>query len=289
MSEINEEIEVKEPLQIIEEEATQIISEIMDNAQEKVNVQNNHISNYIKKQRCIDIDNLTPFEVKFKPTDLIIKEAEIIAHRIQDEANNIIEEIMNNAHEQVYLQDKNNSKQDKMTIKEITELVDDIVISDNDEPISKKRKNTTISVDTYYKNILEKWNEKIIEVLDINNIEEEDLNSDGWGRSLNNAVLDESLDSGVWNNEVEPFNNEDDNEAYPWATRSTCEQTFECNNDYSPTRHTYEQVEDSLITYYNPEEDNKIDSEVNNIVLTDEEIAKEIAKVFYPSDSEEEK
>ncbi len=260
----------EEVTQVIETEATQIIEEIMDNAQQKVNVQNKNISNYVKKQRCIDIDNIRPVEVKFKPTDLIIKEAEIIAHRIQDEANNIIEEIMNNAHERAYLQ--NNSKQDKMTIQELTELVDDIVISDNDEPISKKRKNTTISDDAYYENILEKWNKKIIEVLDINNIEEEDLNSDGWGRSLNNTVLDESLDSGVWNKEV-------DNEVHPWATRSTCEQIFECNNDYIPTRHTYEQVEDSLITYYNPEQDNKKDT-----VLT----TKEMMKVFYPSDSDSE-
>jgi len=275
MSEINEEIEVKEPLQIIEEEATQIISEIMDNAQEKVNIQNKNISNYVKKQRCIDIDNLTPVEVKFKQVDLIIREAEELAKRIQDEANDIIEEIMNNAHERVYLQN-NNIKKDKMTIEELTEIVDDIVITDDDK-VSKKRKGTSISDNDYYEDILKKWNQKASEILDLNNIEEEDLNSDNWSRSLNNAVLDESLDSTIW-----------DNEKNPWATRSTCENVFECNDDYIPTRHTYEQNED-LISYYNPEEDNKIDSEVNNIVLTDEEIAKEIAKVFYPSDSEEEK
>ncbi len=275
MSEINEEIELKEPLQIIEEEATQIISEIMDNAQEKVNIQNKNISNYVKKQRCIDIDNLTPVEVKFKQVDLIIREAEELAKRIQDEANDIIEEIMNNAHERVYLQN-NNIKKDKMTIEELTEIVDDIVITDDDK-VSKKRKGTSISVNDYYEDILKKWNQKASEILDLNNIEEEDLNSDNWSRSLNNAVLDESLDSTIW-----------DNEKNPWATRSTCENVFECNDDYIPTRHTYEQNED-LISYYNPEEDNKIDSEVNNIVLTDEEIAKEIAKVFYPSDSEEEK
>lgn len=275
MSEINEEIEVKEPLQIIEEEATQIISEIMDNAQEKVNIQNKNISNYVKKQRCIDIDNLTQVEVKFKQVDLIIREAEELAKRIQDEANDIIEEIMNNAHERVYLQN-NNIKKDKMTIEELTEIVDDIVITDDDK-VSKKRKGTSISVNDYYEDILKKWNQKASEILDLNNIEEEDLNSDNWSRSLNNAVLDESLDSTIW-----------DNEKNPWATRSTCENVFECNDDYIPTRHTYEQNED-LISYYNPEEDNKIDSEVNNIVLTDEEIAKEIAKVFYPSDSEEEK
>jgi hypothetical protein len=275
MSEINEEIELKEPLQIIEEEATQIISEIMDNAQEKVNIQNKNISNYVKKQRCIDIDNLTPVEVKFKQVDLIIREAEELAKRIQDEANDIIEEIMNNAHERVYLQN-NNIKKDKMTIEELTEIVDDIVITDDDK-VSKKRKGTSISVNDYYEDILKKWNQKASEILDLNNIEEEDLNSDNWSRSLNNAVLDESLDSTIW-----------DNEKNPWATRSTCENVFECNDDYIPTRHTYEQNED-LISYYNPEEDNKIDSEVNNIILTDEEIAKEIAKVFYPSDSEEEK
>jgi len=275
MSEINEEIEVKEPLQIIEEEATQIISEIMDNAQEKVNIQNKNISNYVKKQRCIDIDNLTPVEVKFKQVDLIIREAEELAKRIQDEANDIIEEIMNNAHERVYLQN-NNIKKDKMTIEELTEIVDDIVITDDDK-VSKKRKGTSISDNDYYEDILKKWNQKASEILDLNNIEEEDLNSDNWSRSLNNAVLDESLDSTIW-----------DNEKNPWATRSTCENVFECNDDYIPTRHTYEQNED-LISYYNHEEDNNIDFEVNNIVLTDEEISKEIAKVFYPSDSEEEK
>ena len=105
-----------------------------------------------------------------KQVDLIIREAEELAKRIQDEANDIIEEIMNNAHERVYLQN-NNIKKDKMTIEELTEIVDDIVITDDDK-VSKKRKGTSISVNDYYEDILKKWNQKASEILDLNNIEE---------------------------------------------------------------------------------------------------------------------